>query len=229
MNRYDAFKRGDYAAAANPVPSELSRTQNDLSLIDLDESQPSTGATNTAHSEIDELASLFGPSSATPAPISLGSQPPAFASFAQTQRTTMASFGSSVPFAMTSNSNGLAPQPPVNYSSRPGAPLVPAQFHSTTSPAGTPPPGSIRLPGTPQGQALSHQQSTARMNSPAPNYFPSNNAPPAFNANGASGMGILGATPAQQPLQPQVNAQPNATASNQPQGKDPFADLVGLF
>ena len=29
LNRYEAFKKGDYAAAANPIPAELSRQQND--------------------------------------------------------------------------------------------------------------------------------------------------------------------------------------------------------
>lgn len=232
LNRYDAFKRGDYAAAANPVPSELSRPQGDLSLIDLDESQPSTGPANITHSEIDELASLFGPSaSSAPAQISLNNTQPTFSQLAQAQRSTPTAMMSGMPFAMSSSSNGSSHQPPVNIANRPGGGMAsPIPFHTTSSPGGTPPPGSIRLPGTPQGQTLTHaqqlQHSAAGAGFPtASGIFATHNAPPAYNTSN-----ILGAASVPQPMQPQTAPQPSSTNSAaQSQGKDPFADLVGLF
>ncbi|OBZ78151.1 putative ADP-ribosylation factor-binding protein C25H2.16c [Grifola frondosa] len=73
LNRYESYKKGDYAAAANPIPAELGRGPNDMSLIDFDDSAPSSSAVGAASggaNAIDELASLFGPAATTnnPAP-----------------------------------------------------------------------------------------------------------------------------------------------------------------
>ena len=51
LNRYEAFKKGDYSVAANPIPAELgpgSSRQNDLSLIDFDDPAPSKAQELTA-------------------------------------------------------------------------------------------------------------------------------------------------------------------------------------
>ena len=152
------------------------------------------------------------------------------ASAAPRQASTVPSFAFGVPPTATSASNGLPSQPPVNYTSRPMASLVPQHFPPTGSPAGTPPPGSIRLPGTPQAQIFSHQQTASRTASPA--QFPTSNAPPAFGASGIPAMSTFGATRTQQPLQPlqpQTSTQPSTITNAQSQGKDPFADLAGLF
>ena len=71
LDRYEAFKRGDYAAAANPIPKELAGSSaqgGGLSLIDFDDSTTSNGgvASNGGGNTIDELASLFGPGSSAP-------------------------------------------------------------------------------------------------------------------------------------------------------------------
>lgn len=71
LDRYEAFKRGDYTAAANPIPKELAGSAaQGLSLIDFDDSAPPAGSGAEAAggaSTIDELASLFGPgASSTP-------------------------------------------------------------------------------------------------------------------------------------------------------------------
>ncbi|KAF7303751.1 VHS domain-containing protein [Mycena indigotica] len=57
LSRYDAFKRGDYAAAANPVPSQYSsQAANATSLIDFDDIAPPATSSNPAN----ELDGLFG-------------------------------------------------------------------------------------------------------------------------------------------------------------------------
>lgn len=231
LNRYDAFKRGDYAAATNPIPSELARPQNDLSLIDLDDSAPAN-STGAAPSQIDELASLFGPSSSsTSPPVMPSTQQPSMPSFFQTQQSSASAspqsspgftggVGTGMAFAASSNSTAGAPQPSVNYASRPD--VISPQFHASSSPAGTPPPGAIRLLGTPQGQLQPTQQ--YRNGASGANFA---GITPGFGTNGTSGV----STPSvQQPLQPQGASQQSNTHTNaQTQGKDPFADLVGLF
>jgi ADP-ribosylation factor-binding protein GGA len=64
LNRYEAFRKGDFVTSSNPIPAELagSSSNNDLSLIDLDEGGSPKVAPGT--SVQDELASLFGPPSA---------------------------------------------------------------------------------------------------------------------------------------------------------------------
>lgn len=227
LNRYDAFKKGDYAAAANPIPSEA---QNDLSLIDFDDSasggpQPSAGPV----SEIDELASLFSAAPSTnpvqPAQSSMS------AIFSSPQPAT--GFASSMGTGMGTNM-GMSSPPNYNIANN----AFPPQFGS--SPTGTRTPGSIRLPGTPQAQG------SIRLGSPTPNYFPNVAAAGSHAGIGAGmggGMGMNGSSSGTfgaaslapqnvQPMQPQqsqTQAASNSTTANQSQGKDPFADLVGLF
>ena len=66
LDRYEAFKRGDYAAAANPIPRELAGSSSQgLSLIDFDDSAPPSNEAAPPANNIDELASLFGPGAST--------------------------------------------------------------------------------------------------------------------------------------------------------------------
>ncbi|KAK0503926.1 VHS domain-containing protein [Armillaria luteobubalina] len=69
LDRYEAYKKGDYATAANPIPTELSSARNDLSLIDLDDSTPSSNSAPTV-SGPDDLAGLFGSLQPQPQPVS---------------------------------------------------------------------------------------------------------------------------------------------------------------
>lgn len=141
VNRYDAFKRGDYEAARNPIPNELSNANGagGVSLIDLDDSAPSNSAASP--SGPDDLMGLFGGPSPAASPASAG--PPPIGS-------SMDLFG-----------NGGATSPPMyaaqgpSYGSSPGTPQQQPQF------------GSIMLPGSPSPQIV--QQGSARIGSPS--YF----------------------------------------------------------
>jgi ADP-ribosylation factor-binding protein GGA len=71
LNRYEAFKKGDYITASNPIPTELGTAKNDLSLIDFEESMSPKATTSTSQND---LVSLFSPtaSSSAPRPMPLG-------------------------------------------------------------------------------------------------------------------------------------------------------------
>lgn len=173
LNRYDAFKNGDYSFSSNPIPAELggSNAKNDLSLIDFDDGTPSNGGSAEV---VDDLAGLFG---SGPAPnVDSVTQPP-------------------LPLHMSS-------------------PQQPPQF------------GSIMLPGTPKPDTSAR---SSRVGSP--NIVGRGNG---ISTQGSMGMTThvmgMGST-LPQPQQQQTWQQPGvpAMATKQVQGKDPFADLVGLF
>lgn len=274
LNRYQSFKDGDYVAASNPIPAELSsgagsssRAQNDLSLIDFDDSAPSNAT--AGGSSINELESLFGPSSTLPQQTQPAQPTFPFQTNPQQSFVPPAQFQSNIPFQSGSLFSNTAasvptstntPPPNLNFATHPTIGVPPV----STSPQLN---GSIRLPGTPQVRP----QQGVRMGSPAPNYFstPTSTGPTAPSAGsgmgygmngGMGGIGLSGASIApqqvyhpqqaqlhqtvlsqqrpiqlqqqhqQQPLQPQSQQQANSSnASGQAQGKDPFADLVGLF
>lgn len=183
LNRYEAFKKGDYSFSSNPIPAELggSSAKNDLSLIDFDDSAPSHGG--STNKPVDELDGLFGLGSTTP------SAPPV-----------------------------------VNTATRPSI------TSQASSPTQQPQFGSIMLPGTPRPGG---SQGTSRVASP--NYFGQS------SGNGAQGgmglgtsMGVTlgmssGASHGPQSLQQQQHISTPTNTTNQSQGKDPFADLAGLF
>lgn len=247
LGRYDAWKKGDYEAAKNPIPNELSNSNAGVSLIDFDDSSPSTsGAQGGTQTSLNDLESLFGPSSSAPPPHQPSNPQSqgisAFSMGAQYQTPTSTfppSLGFSANSAMMSGTGGSPAM------GTPSSSTASSPYHiGSSTPSG--PSGMIRL-GTPQLQA---QNTGPRVASPAPNYFAG--AAPATSsmgtglgissANGASafgGMGMGGGqmnmmTPQQQqqqqqrPQQSQSPPQPTNTAG-QAQGKDPFADLVGLF
>jgi hypothetical protein len=175
LNRYEAFKKGDYSFASNPIPAELgsSSTKNDLSLIDFDDNAPSANSGGPTGQPVDELASLFGPPTTSSAPPSFNN----------------------------------ATRPPISSHS-----------HPTQQPKF----GSIMLPGTPQPGGSAGASRVA-----SPIFFGQGNSS-GIGASATAGMsmGSMMAQPRQ--LQQHPSGAPTAT-SNQPQGKDPFSDLVGLF
>ncbi|KAK7050397.1 rRNA-processing arch domain-containing protein [Favolaschia claudopus] len=176
LSRYDAFKRGDFEAARNPVPSEYAaQAQAASSLIDFDDPPPATGATN-------ELESLFG---------GLGSAPPV------------------VP---------ASSPPPVNRATHP----MPSQAQlggSIVLPA-TPTPGPAHTPIPHQSGSLGYFNPASTMRPQQPMYPGGTSIVPS-HPNGAQQPGYTnGAGVVQQPPAQTVGA---------PQGKDPFADLAGLF
>ncbi|KZS89167.1 VHS-domain-containing protein [Sistotremastrum niveocremeum HHB9708] len=195
LNRYDSFKKGDYVAAANPIPSELATNQAKSNLIDLDlDPQPTAAGSGTV---TDDLMGLFGgpdlSSSSTPA-----AQPP--------KQTISAAALSSLYNNTPSNQRTMA-SPPLGQSSHMASPsLSTSNF------------GSIALPSTPGGSY--------------------NGTPGRGGGTPLSWSG--GSTAPAQPqlfggvLTPSIDLGGNQSTTSQqppqhPAGKDPFADLAGLF
>ena len=48
LNRYEAYKKGDYTAAANPIPPEVTAAAQNDSLIDFDDAPPPAPAHHPA-------------------------------------------------------------------------------------------------------------------------------------------------------------------------------------
>ncbi len=72
VSRYEAFKKGDFSFAANPIPSELSNNSvnQHSSLIDFDDAQTTASSGNASGGGINDLAGLF----ASPSPPSISQQ-----------------------------------------------------------------------------------------------------------------------------------------------------------
>jgi ADP-ribosylation factor-binding protein GGA len=259
LNRHESFKKGDYVAAANPIPQELASTstRNELSLIDFDEGAASN-TTAQPVSLIDDLNALFGPSSAATNPTA--TTPP---------NNMSSSMFANNPYG--AQNNGFTSR------SAPGTPqpilgATPSQFGSITLPS-TPPKNEgqsqVGRPGVPQYQnngianvQVQAQRPPSQPQQPqfqttlfqvaygqkppsrqaTPSQQPQTQPPSQFGR--AVGPGPQVFVPqqqpiqpqfhpsqfGQQPLQPQQQQQPPAPSQQQQaQGKDPFADLAGLF
>ncbi|TFY80152.1 hypothetical protein EWM64_g3864 [Hericium alpestre] len=124
LERYEAYEKGDFAAASNPIPKELGPGKNDLSLIDFDDAPPQQAGSRTGN-PADDLMGLFG---STNAP--LPSMPAPTTSF-----STPSNGNGALAFGMSA----VSPQPMQAASGAANAGPRPtsAQF------------GSIMLPGTP--------------------------------------------------------------------------------
>ncbi|KAH8109943.1 VHS-domain-containing protein [Phellopilus nigrolimitatus] len=227
LNRYEAFRKGDYSAAANPIPAELassSRTQ-DTSLIDFDDlPHPCVGTSAPP----DDLTSIFG-FSASPAQTAISPQS------SQQQRPQRQ--GISIPIQQPTPT----PSSPSNGGSNPLAGLFDVSPPPSQGGGGSSGPvlGSIMLPGTPQPQRQAQAQGSP-YGSPSPpqtaqqpqGTFWSMQA--GLGAGAAPSRNMLGAqtSPSLVPQQSRGQQQQQQTASSAPppaQGKDPFADLAGLF
>ncbi|KAI0746834.1 VHS domain-containing protein [Daedaleopsis nitida] len=223
LNRYESYKKGDFTAAANPIPPEFSNgagpsTSQSVSLIDFDDTPSQSAPSASSAGGIDELASLFGPGPASASAPNVSPAPAAPTmgiggmGYGAPTGMGMGVLGAGMGFGgMGMGSPGQptsamyrAPVPMA--SSAPATPSGHPPRTSTVSPSSGAPLGSIRL-GTPQlqPQTPSYQQQ--------------------------SSPGFFGQQPQQQsqPMQAQLQQpQPQPPANGQ-QGKDPFADLVGLF
>ncbi len=197
LGRYEAFKKGDYTAATNPVPTELAQSSSQAtSLIDFDDSLNAANTASSPGGGINDLANLFS----APAP-----QQPSF--------TLAGNLGPTNTSRPTSSTITHSPTP-VSYN-RNGGPLFSAVQNASSLPIQTAtPPASIMLPPTPQQKQL---QNTTSM----PNYF--NGLNPAKGPIQYSAMEAM--APQRQVPQPSQSS----NSSSQSQGKDPFADLAGLF
>ena len=243
LGRYDAWKKGDYEAAKNPIPKELSNANAGESLIDFDDSASSAAGTASGSGQVtvNELESLFGPSSSTSAPQPSHPQAqtaPIFSVGMQSQ-TSANTFPPSLVFNNNSAMMGGMVGSPSLMNPTPSTASSPYHI-GTSTPSASNPAGMIRL-GTPQ---LQSQHTGSRMGSP-PSYFggtPNTASMGAgmgiANGNGMSGLGGMGMsggqmnmmTP-QQPAYSQQSQQPSQSSNStgQAQKKDPFADLAGLF
>ncbi|KAI8970879.1 VHS domain-containing protein [Trametes punicea] len=263
LNRYEAYKKGDFSVAANPIPPELSNAgtgpsggAQGVSLIDLDDA-PSQPAQSSAGG-IDELASLFGPGPSqgiAPATAHAPGMPAGGMNAGMGMGIGMgtstgmgAAYGASVG-GMGMNMMSSAPATPAYQSPQPissqgagmglmgmGSPSTNPPRAGTVSPSTGAPLGSIRL-GTPQlqSQVQSPAQPTLQHAHSNPGFFGQSmqQAQPQYSQFQTQFQ--------QPPLQPQPQPQPHLQAqqqavppaqgapNGQAQGKDPFADLVGLF
>jgi len=271
LQRYEAFKKGDYTFASNPVPQELAGSSSGaaggLSLIDFDDSAPAAAPSNGAGGN--DLSGLFS----TPQvqqPVQQQAFGLGMGMGVQSQQT----FGMGLQQPQFQQSQF---QPPQYQQPHAPIPTVANGFNSAATMASGPshsstPPASIMLPGTPGSQ-----KSTPAPANQAPSYFvkgptvgvpmnmgmgqgfavtpfggsPQGQAqqqmyggspqPPMGMGMGGMGMGMMGGLNSQQgqfgamqPLQaqqqsqsPQSTTAANTTATQK--GKDPFADLAGLF
>jgi len=248
LSRYEAFKKGDFTFAANPIPQELSNNaaSGSLSLIDLDDTPAA------AEVPSNDLSGLFSQ------PIQLQQQPqpqpPQFSGFPSgfAPQPTFARIQAQQPPVMQPH----APTPLSHNGSAFGRPN--SMSPPVTQSQSATPPASIALPGTPQPAP-----------SQLPNYFGNGGTAPAGMGMGMGvGMGVgsgmqmgqsyggigqpqtFGGSPQPQPYgqhpmpqmvpqqQPQqASAAPPPTAATATatsavagqQSKDPFADLAGLF
>ncbi|EIW55662.1 VHS-domain-containing protein [Trametes versicolor FP-101664 SS1] len=220
LNRYEAYKKGDFSAASNPIPPELSNGASGsggpqaVSLIDFDDA-PSQPAHPTGG--LDDLASLFASAPAHTTP-----SMPAAAPGQGMYGAPIAAMG----LGMNMNMMTSAPATPAYQSPQP-APSQSATRAGTVSPPSGLQLGSIRL-GTPQLQAqsppLHHTQSTPGFHGQPQYQQPQYHQQP-------SQQQLFQQQQFQQSMQPQQQQpqQPVAPPAGQAQGKDPFADLVGLF
>ncbi|KAJ7768376.1 VHS-domain-containing protein [Mycena metata] len=193
LGRYDAFRRGDYAAAANPLPAQFDAPAASTSLIDFDDPAPPTAAPTTAANELDALFGAFGggpqaqATTASPPPVNPATRPPFHAQ---------------------------AQSPPIPH---PQVQQTQAQLGGSIMLPGTPtPPGGVGVGGTRQPAPPGYFATQPLQQAPQPQpYFNGAVAQPQpyFNGNGH---------PA-----PQQQAAPAPAPAAA--GKDPFADLAGLF
>lgn len=201
LARYEAFKRGETPPAS--IPAELLPSRNEsLSLIDFDDASSHPGSSSGVGSSskpADDLAGLFESS------ISLTSVP------ATSPPVSAPSSGLGIPplFPNVVNQQTSAISPQFSSSS-PGTSTISrpqSQF------------GQIKLPSTPPLQNL---QGSGRVGSP-------NISSPPGPARASPSSNLAATSTPQQPLVPQATSLPPISHVSSLQGKDPFADLAGLF
>jgi ADP-ribosylation factor-binding protein GGA len=256
LTRYDAFKKGDFSFASNPIPQELasgSGSSQGISLIDFDDSAPASSETTGGGNDLSGLFSYV----AQP-----GAQVPAQYQPQQQQQPQPSTYA---PTPLFYNNNGGGMNTFMHSTSNSMTP------HRQLS--GTPP-ASIALP---QSKPGSQRSTPAPAPAATPNYFGNAGArgpvggmgmnrgmggglpislsginagvaPSAMNLSGAmSGMSLNGGggnmgmggpvmfhpqssvPKQQQPQQVTTAPAPPPAAPAATSGNDPFADLAGLF
>ncbi|KAJ3930777.1 MAG: VHS domain-containing protein [Lentinula lateritia] len=249
LNRYEAFKKGDYSFAANPIPAELSNAGSasagtGLSLIDFDDSTNGTSATistptnaTTATSNSGgDLMGLFGapaPAATRPSPLS------SLSSLSHPMSNAMPVMESRIGLGLPGMHVGT-PTPPIPSTGGVGMGMGMNSALGYGSPFG--PSGNVGPRNSSPAPAAPH----------TPNYFSGVAGSGTVGVNMGMGMGVarIGTPSTPQTMQPmnamgsmqssqssqsmqtQSPAQNGSSMSSQPpatQAKDPFADLAGLF
>ena len=155
LTRYDAFKKGDFSFASNPIPKELaagSGASQGVSLIDFDDSAPTSSETTGG---VDDLSGLFA-SAAQPvqANITMHAQQQQQPQPPFTYAPTPLSYNNNSNMGMMSGMNAFM-QPTANA-------MSPHRQLSGT------PPASIALP---QSKPTSQRSTPALPGAATPNYF----------------------------------------------------------
>lgn len=249
ITRYEAFKKGDLTVASNPIPTELSNSQG-LSLIDLDdEAIPTTTAAGG-----NDLAGLFSTPSASVQTAPVGQAPSPISTNTHMVSVNVMGTSMGVPTPMGMGTPvGMGTPMGVGMPMGMGTPRFMQPQPQTYAPSPVTHNGArntgMGMIGsmTPPHQSATPPASIMLPNTPAPNYFGAGgqySKGPVFTAAGmgssmggsaAPRLGVgMGATPyAPSPpiTQPQQQQQPRPAPSSTTaqQGKDPFADLAGLF
>lgn len=232
LNRYDAFKRGDYVASSNPIPAELAgrSAQQPLSLIDFDDEAPGSPPAAGA-GPADDLASLFGaPASQQPLPSGAPSNANGHGYGAQ---PLAAQLGSIMLPGTPGHPRGMSPTMGGMGAGMGGMGAGTGGFGAGMGGVSGMGMGAGASAGSGWGSApMGMQHSGSGMQQQPPNYFGGARTATPVTAGIAAGasMGAFGA-PQQRPAQQQPQ-QPVQQQPQQPQagsGKDPFADLAGLF
>lgn len=252
LGRYEAFKKGDYVAAANPIPYELgaTSTRGELSLIDLDDSAASNTTPQPASSGVDDLDALFGPSPASTNPTATtppnNMSPSVFANnplgVQNNGFTSTSAPGTPHPvLGATSNQFGsitLPTTPPQNQNqSQAGRTfqhnsLANVQTQTQRLPSQPQPPQQPQFQTT-LFQVAHGQKPPSRQTTPLQQ--PQTQLPSQLGRATSPRQPFVQQQPSQPQIQPQFGQplQPQHQQAQQPQqqaqGKDPFADLAGLF
>ncbi|KXN88517.1 putative ADP-ribosylation factor-binding protein C25H2.16c [Leucoagaricus sp. SymC.cos] len=203
VTRYEAFKKGDYTAAANPIPSELSTNTQQASLIDFDDgSTPAAGGTSNGGG-IDDLSGLF----ASPAPPAMSTHQAFGNSSSSTPLPTHSPIPTTSYNTNTNNGNGFGGLRLGGGSESESGSSSPFQAGQSATP-----PAAIILP-----------------TSPAPGKSTFSASPPMPSMFGGMGVTMMSAQRPSSQLQQQQHQPSQQQSQPQSQKKDPFADLAGLF
>ena len=259
VTRYEAFKQGDYSTARNPIPKEFASSGSGgggLSLIDLDEQDPAPSGQGISIGTLEnDLSSLFSaptPQQQSQQPafgLPMGVQPPAFhmglqqTTFPQTQTQTFSPTpvpanggfpGSSISGLQQRSTHAGTPPASIMLPATPGSqrgtpiPATQGQGYFGKAPVGgmgaATGPGGILSHSQPGLSGYVQAQPTTTMGLSGTG-----------NPLGGGGYAAAQKQPSflATPLQPQSQVQAQTAASGSTsttqQGKDPFADLAGLF
>ena len=252
LTRYDAFKKGDFSFASNPIPQELasgSGSSQGISLIDFDDSAPASSVT-TDGGVGNDLSGLFSyvaqPTTQAPAQYQPHQQPPSTHAptplFFNNNGGMNTTFMQSTQNAMTPHNRQLSGTPPASIAlpqSKPGS------QRSTPVPAAAPAPNYFGNVG-PRGPVGGGGMGVNRgMGSGLPLSGINVGGGGAMNLSGSmSGMSLnggggggnmgMGLHPQSTTLIPQQPKQATTTTpapapAPSSSGADPFADLAGLF